>query len=70
MHLCPISGAVNRIGSSETLWAYRDAKYAETVIGVDSDPANDEKIIKWSRDYWNWLHSYSFGGVYLNFEMN
>src|SRR5690349_4243935 len=28
MHLYPISGAVNRIDSSETPWAHRDAKYA------------------------------------------
>ena len=70
MHLYPISGAVNRIDSSETPWAYRDAKYAEVIIGVDGDPSNDEKIIKWCKDQWNAAHPYSSGGAYLNFEMN
>jgi len=70
MHLYPISGAVSRIDSSATPWAYRDAKYAEVILGVDSDPANDEKITKWSKDYWNGMHPYSSGGSYLNFEMD
>jgi hypothetical protein len=70
MHLYPISGAVNRIDSSETPWAHRDAKYAEVIIGVDPDPANDQKIIKWCKDQWNAVHPYSSGGAYLNFEMN
>ncbi len=70
MHLYPISGAASRVGSSDTPWAHRDAKYAEVVIGVDADPANDEKIIEWSKDYWNALHPYSSGGTYLNFEMS
>lgn len=70
MHLYPISGAVSRIGSEETPWVHRDAKYAEVIIGVDADPANDEKITKWCRDYWNGMHPYSSGGAYLNFEMN
>lgn len=70
MHLYPISGAVGRVGSEETPWAYRDAKYAEVIIGVDPDPANDEKITKWCRDYWNAVHPYSSGGAYLNFEMH
>jgi len=70
MHLYPISGAVNRIDSSATPWAYRDAKYASVIIGVDPNPANDGKITEWCKDYWNAMHPYSSGGAYLNFEMN
>ncbi len=70
MHLYPISGAVNRVGSTETPWAYRDAKYAEVIVGVDPDQANDEKIINWCRDFWNAAHPFSSGGAYLNFEMH
>ena len=69
MHMYPISGAASRVGSSDTPWAHRDANFAEVVVGVDPDPANNEKIIKWSQDYWNALHPYSSGGSYLNFEM-
>ncbi|HUZ60893.1 MAG TPA: FAD-binding oxidoreductase [Hanamia sp.] len=70
MHMYPISGAVNRIDSTTTPWAYRDAKYASVIVGVDPNPANDEKITKWCKDYWNAMHPYSSGGAYLNFEMN
>jgi len=70
MHMYPISGAAGKVASSDTPWAHRDAKYAGVIIGVDADPANDEKIIQWSRDYWNALHPYSSGGTYLNFEMS
>jgi FAD/FMN-containing dehydrogenase len=70
MHMYPISGAAGKVASSDTPWAHRDAKYAGVIIGVDADLANDEKIIQWSRDYWNALHPYSSGGTYLNFEMS
>lgn len=70
MHMYPISGAAGKVASSDTPWAHRDAKYAGVIIGVDPDPANDAKIIDWSRDYWNALHPYSSGGTYLNFEMS
>jgi hypothetical protein len=70
MHMYPISGAASRVGRSDTPWAHRDAKFAEVIIGVDADPVNAEKIIEWSKDYWNALHPYSSGGTYLNFEMS
>jgi hypothetical protein len=70
MHLYPVSGAAGRVANDETAWAYRDAKYAGVIVGVDPDPANAEKITKWCKDYWEELHPYSCGGAYLNFSMN
>lgn len=70
MHLYPISGAASRVGKSETAWAYRDAKYAGVIVGVDPDPANAEKITHWCKDYWEALHPYSAGGAYSNFMMD
>ncbi len=70
MHLYPISGAAGRVGKEETPWAYRDAKYAGVIVGVDPDPANKEKITQWCKDYWEGLHSYSAGGAYSNFMMD
>lgn len=70
MHLYPISGAAAKVANDETAWAYRDAKYAGVIVGVDPDPANADKIIKWCKDYWEALHPYSCGGAYLNFIMN
>jgi FAD/FMN-containing dehydrogenase len=70
MHLYPISGAAGRVEKDETPWAYRDAKYAGVIVGVDPDPVNANKITNWAKDYWEALHPYSSGGAYLNFIMN
>lgn len=70
MHLYPISGAAGRVPGDATPWAYRDAKYAGVIIGVDPDPANADKITGWCKDYWEATHPYSSGGAYLNFIMN
>ncbi len=70
MHMYPISGAAGRVGKDETPWAYRDAKYAGVIVGVDPDPANADKITKWCKDYWEALHPYSSGGAYSNFMMD
>jgi FAD binding domain-containing protein/berberine-like enzyme len=70
MHLYPLTGAASRIAKDETPWAYRDAKYAGVIVGVDPDPANANKITEWTKDYWEALHPYSSGGAYLNFIMN
>lgn len=70
MHMYPISGAASRVAKDATPWAYRDAKYAGVIVGVDPDPANADKITKWCKDYWEALHPYSAGGAYLNFIMN
>ena len=70
MHLYPISGAAGRVAKDATPWAYRDAKYAGVIVGVDPDPAAADKITKWCKDYWEALHTHSSGGAYLNFIMN
>jgi FAD/FMN-containing dehydrogenase len=69
MHLYPIDGAASRVKNSATPWAYRDAKWAEVMVGVDPDPANKEKISSWAKAYWTALHPYSAGGAYVNFMM-
>jgi hypothetical protein len=69
VHLYPVDGAAGRIGRNETAWSYRDAKWAEVIVGVDPDPANNERIIKWTKEYWDALHPYSAGGAYVNFMM-
>jgi FAD/FMN-containing dehydrogenase len=70
MHLYPINGAAARVGKKETAWNYRDANWAQVMVGVDPDPANKEKITKWTKDYFDALHPYSAGGAYVNFMMD
>jgi len=70
MHLYPINGAVHRAKTSDTAFSFRDANFAEVIVGVDPDPANNERMIQWARDYWTALHPHSAGGGYINMMMD
>jgi FAD/FMN-containing dehydrogenase len=67
MHLYPVSGAASKVNKNDTAWNFRDGGFAMVIIGVDSDPANNDKISDWTKQYWQALHKYSAGGTYLNF---
>jgi len=69
-HLYPINGAASRVKNNATPWCYRDAVWAQVMVGVDPDPANKERISAWAKDYWTALHPYSAGGAYVNFMMD
>jgi FAD/FMN-containing dehydrogenase len=69
MHLYPINGAAHRVGERDTAWSFREANFAQVIVGVDPDPANNERMIRWSKDYWRALHPYSAGGAYVNMIM-
>ncbi|HEY7126642.1 MAG TPA: FAD-binding oxidoreductase [Ktedonobacterales bacterium] len=69
IHLYPIDGAAHQVGRNDTAWSYRDANWAEVIVGVDPDPANRSSIINWARSYWEAVHPYSAGGAYVNFMM-
>jgi FAD/FMN-containing dehydrogenase len=70
MHLYAIDGAAHRVDKSDTAFSYRDANWAEVIVGVDPDPANAGTITKWCKDYFDALHPYSAGGAYINFMMD
>ena len=69
MHLYPIDGAAHRVGRNDTAFSYRDANWAQVIVGVDPDPANAPGITKWCKEYFDDLHPYSTGGAYVNFLM-
>ena len=70
MHLYPIDGAAARVGSGDTAFAYRNGGWAGVIVGVDPDPANNEAITSWTKDFWEELHPTSAGGAYVNFLMD
>jgi len=70
MHLYPIDGAANDVDSADTAFNYRDAKWGSVFAGVDPDPANVDKIRRWSIDYFEALHPFSAGGAYVNMMMD
>lgn len=69
MHLYSLDGAAQRVGNTDTAFSYRDANWAQVIVGVDPDPANAAKITKWCKEYFDALHPYSAGGAYINFMM-
>ncbi|MGE5458307.1 MAG: FAD-binding oxidoreductase [Methanococcaceae archaeon] len=70
IHLYPIHGAVHKVAAKDAAFNFRDAKYSMAIVGVDPDPANKEKITKWTKDYYNAVHPYSTGAAYVNFMMH
>jgi FAD/FMN-containing dehydrogenase len=69
MHLYPINGAASRVGKGDTAWSYRDATWAQVIVGVDPNPANRDTIVAWARSYWEDIHPHCAGGAYVNFMM-
>jgi len=70
MHLYPVNGAAQRVGKTDTAYSFREALFAEVIVGVDPDPANADVITQWCKEYWEALHPYSAGGAYVNFMMD
>jgi FAD/FMN-containing dehydrogenase len=70
MHLYSIDGAASRVGSDETAWAYRHAKWGQVIAGVDPDPANAQAITDWAKSYSDALKPYVLAGGYSNFAMD
>jgi FAD/FMN-containing dehydrogenase len=69
MHLYPTNGAAHQVGRNDTAWNYREANFAQVIVGVDPDPANQKAITNWSKAYWQALHPHSAGGAYVNMMM-
>jgi len=67
MHIYPINGACSRVAPDATAFAYRDAKFATVIAGMWPDPADNEKNIKWVKDYYRALQPHSSSGGYVNF---
>jgi FAD/FMN-containing dehydrogenase len=67
MHIYPVNGACHRVAADATAYAYRDATFATVIAGAWPDRADNEKNIKWVRDYYKALEPHSEAGGYINF---
>jgi len=70
MHLYPITGAAHRVKAGDTAFSYRDANWAEVIVGVSPDPEDRARITAWTKDYWNAVHPHCAGGAYVNMMMD
>ncbi len=69
MHIYPIDGAAHRVAPQDTPFSYRDANFAEVIVGFSPDASDAERLKSWVVDYWDAVHPYSAGGAYVNFMM-
>ncbi|WP_020393058.1 FAD-binding oxidoreductase [Kribbella catacumbae] len=67
MHIYPINGACHRVAPEDTAFAYRNASFATVIAGMWPDPADNDKAIKWVRDYYQATAPHSEDGGYVNF---
>ena len=65
--LYPIDGACHRVPPGGTAFAYRDATFSTVIGGAWPDPADNERNIKWVRNYYDALRPFSEEGGYVNF---
>ena len=63
------STAPRTTSADETPWAYRDTRWSQVIVGVDSDPDTATALRDWTVGYWEAVHAYSAGGAYVNFMM-
>ncbi|MGN6600705.1 MAG: BBE domain-containing protein [Actinomycetes bacterium] len=70
MHLYPIDGAPTDVARDETPFAYRGARWAGVIAGVDPEPARAAELRDWCVGYWEAQHPYSAGGAYINMMMD
>jgi FAD/FMN-containing dehydrogenase len=66
-HFYPIDGAAHRVDKNATAFSHRDANFSQVIVGVDPDPANRQRIVDWTRAYWEAVHPFAAGGAYVNF---
>ena len=64
-----MGGAVSQIGEDEMAVSHRNAPYNALIVGMWSEPLEDERVIGWVRQVWEALRPFSSGGVYVNFQM-
>src|SRR6266446_5713731 len=67
VHIYPINGAVHKVASDDTAFAYRNANFATVIAGMWPNPAQNKANIQWVRDYYDATAPYSEEGGYINF---
>jgi FAD/FMN-containing dehydrogenase len=62
-----LGGATTRPAPDATAYAHRDTRFVMNVHGRWDDRADDERGIRWARDFFNASAPFASGGVYVNF---
>lgn len=62
-----LGGAMSRVPETATAYGNRAALYNLSIDTTWLDPADDRRMIDWTRAAWSRMHELTRGGVYLNF---
>jgi FAD/FMN-containing dehydrogenase len=65
--LFQIDGALNQLKEEHSPVGNRDARYVLNIAGAWERAEEDTANLKWARDAWNDMKSFSTGGTYINF---
>jgi FAD/FMN-containing dehydrogenase len=60
-------GAMQQVASGETAFMGREAPFLFSVDAIWDDPAQNEEVIAYSREYLAEMEPYALGGLYVNF---
>lgn len=66
IHIHQLGGAMRRIGDQSTAFSHRSAPFALNIVSSWSDPSENDKHIKWTRDFFGAISKFTTG-VYVNF---
>jgi FAD/FMN-containing dehydrogenase len=62
-----IGGKANTLPPEATAYPHRNVQFAMNVHGRWIDPADDDKVITWAREFFGAAAAYAAGSVYINF---
>ena len=62
-----LGGAINRVPDDATAYPHRDVRYVLNVHTRWRESADDQRCIRWARDFFEATRPHATGGVYVNF---
>jgi FAD/FMN-containing dehydrogenase len=63
-------GAITRVNVSDTAFPQRSASYVLGLFAGWTEPEDDEKVIGWTREFYNQMTPFASGGAYSNYLDN
>jgi FAD/FMN-containing dehydrogenase len=62
-----LGGAFSRVPPGDTAFAHRNYPYNFSIWSNWLDPADSEKNIQWTRDFWDAMQPFMVAGAYVNY---
>lgn len=64
----PLGGAVARVANDSTAFVHRQAAWSFGISSGWSDPAADQTVIEWTREFHRAMTPFGTGGTYVNYQ--